>query len=108
MHFLVTTSMSFPLVGNLSETPERLGIPNAFGTMTKSDNNATLLMTVLVAISTCEELRDMVLNFRIEINYLYFCSKLLSDCNVFKLLEAETSASSPVSSRLPVISILKL
>jgi hypothetical protein len=31
------TLMSFPLVGNLSEKPEGLRIPNAFGTMTGSD-----------------------------------------------------------------------
>ncbi len=43
--------MSFPLVGNLSENPEGLRIPNAFGTMTKSDKNVALLMTVLVSVA---------------------------------------------------------
>ncbi|OGW36302.1 MAG: hypothetical protein A2Y97_09550 [Nitrospirae bacterium RBG_13_39_12] len=51
------TLMSFPLVGSpqrLAEEriflkkPEGLRIPNAFGTMTKSDKNVALLMTALV------------------------------------------------------------
>jgi hypothetical protein len=44
--------VSFPLVGNLSEKPERLRIPNAFGTMTESDNNVALLMPLLVCRSS--------------------------------------------------------
>jgi hypothetical protein len=40
--------MSFLLVRNLSEEPEGLGIPNAFGTMTESDKDVASVITLLV------------------------------------------------------------
>jgi hypothetical protein len=42
------TLVSFPLDGNLSEEPEGLRIPNAFGTMTEGDNDVALVMILLV------------------------------------------------------------